>query len=57
MHNLQPHDPVATFDFCNYLQSVHEDKINPELTFFTDNDWVEFVSIHHLFEVSLQDSE
>jgi hypothetical protein len=34
VHALQPCYPVDRHDFCNYyLQSIHDDKIDPELTF------------------------
>jgi hypothetical protein len=37
VHALQPRDPVARLDLCNYrLQSVQIGEIYQEFTFFTD---------------------
>jgi hypothetical protein len=37
MHTLQPHDPDSKVHFCSwFLQSVIEDEIDPQLTFFSD---------------------
>jgi hypothetical protein len=40
IHALQPRDPVGRVHFCSwFLQSVVEDEIVPQLTFFSDEAW------------------
>jgi len=40
MHSLQPCDPVAKLNFCNwYFQSVHNSELDPELIFLSNEGW------------------